>query len=113
MPKAGASHRDLHKPECGRPEHVLTHPPLARIVVADALLDGGKDHLKGVNQPVGQEDEDEEGPGPVAGDDTDLQCDRAQQADEDHFADRVDISDGVLACFHDAVVGDEEGDGGV
>ena len=87
MPKAGAGHRDLHKPERGRPEHVLTHPPLAGIVVADALLDGRKDHLKGVHQPVGQEDEDEEGPGPVAGDDTDLQCDRTQQADEDYFAD--------------------------
>ncbi len=87
MPEACASHRDLHKPERGRPEHVLTHTPLAGVVVADALLNSGEDHLKGVDQPVGQEDEDEEGPGPVAGDDTDLQCDRAQQADEDDFSD--------------------------
>lgn len=110
VPKAGASNSDLHKPEGRGSEHILPHTPLAGVIVADPLFDGGKQNLEGVDQPVAEEDEDEEQPGPVASDDTDFKGDGPKEGHKDDLADRVHICDGVLTRGDNAIVGDEEGD---
>lgn len=79
----------------------------------EMMAQGWATRLEGKDEDVGEDEKDEEEPGPEAADQANLQRDGAQERYEDSLAHREDIIHRAHAIGGNSVVGDEEADGRV
>ncbi len=107
MNEAQATHRPKHTPK----QRISQGSHLCGIFSVEGIEDEGEDDDIGVDKSIGQEGDEEEQLGLVAGHQHDLKGHHPDDCDPDSLADRPQVCDAVPIAIGCSVVRDEEADG--